>query len=592
MEGLTETLARDVPSGLPQRRFVDASVEAGVVFDHFHGVRSQQLPEDMGSGAAWADIDLDGDEDLYAVNEAGPLTDRDNWSSSPAANALFLNQGDGHFSERAAAAGVDRRGMGQAAAFGDADADGDADLLITEYGRHWLFDNELFDHATSDDNATSETTPRFKDRSLAAGISTEDGFYAGASWADADADGDLDLYVCRYVVYNTDPMLMSKASRQYDVVIPASLNPSTFKPAANLFYRNRGDGRFDEVAEEANITNGKGRSLSATWADFDEDGHLDLYVANDLSDNVLYKGNGDGRFEDMSHAAWVADYRGAMGLASGDWDNDGDTDLFVTHWIAQENALYSNMVGDMVASRPTVATDDGNVARARFMDVADQVGLGQVALDFVGWGVGFLDYDLDGQLDLLVANGSTFPLEDDPTRLTAMPMQLFWNRGTRQGFFEVAQGVEPMHPAVARGLAVADYDADGDEDAFVVVNGGRGRLLRNEPVGTTPGTFHWLQVRLDATAAQRSLAHVRIVYGDRRQRRPAGVSSSYYSQHSDRRHLGLGSVAGVDSVIVNWSDESITILLDVAADQILSIQPPATESDPQSTQRTPSVRPQ
>ena len=210
----------------------------------------------------------------------------------------------------------------------------------------------------------------------------------------------------------------------------------------------------------------------------------------------------------------------------------------------------------------------------------------------VGRGVGFLDYDLDGQLDLLVANGSTFPLEDDPTRLTAMPMQLFWNRGTRQGFFEVAQGVEPMHPAVARGLAVADYDADGDEDAFVVVNGGRGRLLRNEPVGTTPGTFHWLQVRLDATAAQRSLAHVRIVYGDRRQRRPAGVSSSYYSQHSDRRHFGLGSVAGVDSVIVNWSDESITILLDVAADQILSIQPPATESDPQSTQRTPSVRPQ
>jgi enediyne biosynthesis protein E4 len=564
VEGLTESLARGLPADLPPRQFVDASAEARVVFDHFHGVRSQQLPEDMGSGAAWADIDGDGDADLYAVNEAGPLTQIDQWPTSPAANALFRNRGDGTFDEIAATAGVDRRGMGQAAAFGDADGDGDADLIVTEYGPHLLFDNV---------GITADGTVGFVDRSQAAGLSTAPGFHAGASWADADADGDLDLYVCRYVDYTADLALLERTSRQYDVVIPASLNPSTFRPVPNLFYRNRGDGTFDEVAVAAGIDNGEGRSLSATWTDFDEDGQLDLYVANDLSDNVLFLGRAGGAFEDVSHAAWVADYRGAMGLASGDWDNDGDADLFITHWIAQENALYNNMVGDMAKAR-SAATDSSASAspRARFMDVADQFGLGQVALDYVGWGTAFIDYDLDGKLDLLVANGSTFPRDDDPTQLVPMSLQLFWNRGQRQGFYEVSRGSGEAltAPAVARGLAVADYDADGDMDAFVVVNGARARLLRNE--GDT--TSHWLEVRLAAPEAQRNRADVTVVHGDVRQRRAGGTSSSYYSQHSDVRHFGLGTSTQVDSLIVDWADGRRSILLDEAADRILDVPPP------------------
>ena len=566
VEGLTDALSRDLPADLPPRRFVDVSAEVGVHFDHFHGVRSQQLPEDMGSGAAWADVDEDGDVDLYAVNEAGPLTERASWPTSPAANALFLNLGNGHFQEIGSSAGADRRGMGQAAAFGDADGDGDVDLLVSEYGPHVLFDNE----------GVVDGIPRFTDRSAQAGLSTEPGFNAGASWADPDADGDLDLYVCRYVVYETDPVLMARSSRQYDVVIPASLNPSTFRPAANLFYQNRGDGRFDEIAERANIANEKGRSLSATWTDFDGDGRIDLYVANDLSDNVLYLGQADGRFEDVSHAAWVADYRGAMGLARGDWDNDGDSDLFITHWIAQENALYSNMAADLADARAAGAGAAGSAGPgARFMDVADQFGLGQVALDYVGWGTSFLDYDLDGRLDLIVANGSTFPREDDPTRLQAMSPQLFWNRGQRQGFYEVGR-VSPSFrkEAVGRGLAVADYDADGDVDAFVVVNGGRGRLLRNDLDTEAQSALHWLQVRLDATDAQRQGADVSIVSSGRRQRRAAGVSSSYYSQHSATFHFGLGSATAADSVWVNWADGSRSVLHDVEADQFLDVAHP------------------
>lgn len=564
VEGLTESLARGLPTDLPDRQFVDASIEAGVIFDHFHGVRSQQLPEDMGSGAAWADVDGDGDVDLYAVNEAGPLTQREQWPASPAANALFRNRGDGHFDEVAAVAGVDRRGMGQAVAFGDADADGDADLLLTEYGPHLLFDNI---------SSPAGAPVRFADRSAAAGLLPDTGFHAGASWADADGDGDLDLYICRYVVYSSDPALSGRTSRQYDVVIPASLNPSTFQPAANLFYRNRGDGTFEEVAAAYGIDNPRGRSLSATWADFDNDGQLDLYVANDLSDNVLFMGHADGHFEDVSHAAWVADYRGAMGLATGDWDNDGDADLFVTHWIAQENALYSNMVGDMAAARTAGAagaTPSG--PKARFMDVADQFGLGQVALDYVGWGTAFLDYDLDGQLDLLVANGSTFPRAEDPTLLVPMSLQLFWNRGQRQGFFEVSRGAGPAltKPAVARGLAVADYDADGDVDGFVVVNGGRARLLRND--ATDPA--NWLEVRLLATDAQRNRTDVRIVHGQIRQRRGMGTSSSYYSQHDGIRHFGLGDSPKVDSLIVSWAGGRQTILTDVPANGIVDVAPP------------------
>ena len=550
VEGLTSELSRDLPTTAPAVTFVDASREAGILFRHFHGRRSHQLPEDMGSGAAWADVEGDGDLDLFVVNEAGPLTDREAWADSPAHNSLFINSGEGRFADGAEAAGLDRRASGQGAAFGDRDGDGDVDLALSEYGPLLLYDND--------------GTGVFSEIGAPVGVAGER-FWTGLTWADSDGDGDLDLYACAYVNYNEDPALRSTASQQYDTAIPASLNPSTFAPQANALWRNDGD-RFTDVAVVAGVDNPAGRSLSATFADFDEDGQLDLYVANDLSDNVLYH-NAGGTFADVSHAAWVADYRGAMGLAAGDWDNDGDEDLFITHWIAQENALFSNMSGDF--------REAGVAGQLRFMDTADQFGLGQIALDYVGWGTAFMDYDADGRLDLLVANGSTFPREDDPTRLQAMSPQLFWNRGQRQGFYEVGR-VSPSFrkEAVGRGLAVADYDADGDVDAFVVVNGGRGRLLRNDLDTEAQSALHWLQVRLDATDAQRQGADVSIVSSGRRQRRAAGVSSSYYSQHSATFHFGLGSATAADSVWVNWADGSRSVLHDVEADQFLDVAHP------------------
>jgi hypothetical protein len=193
-------------------QYSDASTSAGVVFQHFHGDRSHQLPEDMGSGAAWADVDGDGDMDLFVVNEAGPLSERHNWTDSPAHNALFVNNGGGWFTQAAGAAGLDRRGCGQGASFGDMDADGDADLAVSEYGPLLLYDND--------------GAGVFAEAGAAAGIDGES-FWTGLSWADTDGDGDLDLYACAYVDYREDPALRDAQSRQYDTTIPASLNPST-----------------------------------------------------------------------------------------------------------------------------------------------------------------------------------------------------------------------------------------------------------------------------------------------------------------------------------------------------------------------------
>lgn len=534
VQGLTANLARGLPENVPRADFVDASADAGVVFTHFHGARSHQLPEDMGSGAAWADIDADGDVDLFAVNMAGPLTDRSGWATSPAHNALFVNDGAGRFVEAAATVGLDRRAMGQGAAFADIDADGDLDLAVSEYGPVLLYDNDGTGH--------------FVDGAAAAGL-TGDRFWTGLTWADTDTDGDLDLYACAYVNYRDEADLRAQHSPQYDTMIPASLNPSSFEPQANALWRNDGDG-FTDVAAAMGVDNPAGRSLSATFADFDDDGSLDLYVANDLSDNVLFHNDGGGAFADVSHAAWVADYRGAMGLAAGDWDNDGDEDLFITHWIAQENALFSNMAGDFRQA--------GVDANLRFMDTADQFGLGQIALDFVGWGAAFVDYDADGRLDLLVANGSTFEQAESTQHLVPMRTLLFWNGGIQEGFYDVGAVAGEVLPRaiVGRGLAVADYDGDGDVDAFVNVNGGDGLLLRHD------GHAHnWITVSSTPSAWHRwSGSRIRVVAGGRVWTRQVATGSSYLSQHAvGDEYFGLGTMSGVDTLDVTWPDGSHTL---------------------------------
>jgi hypothetical protein len=256
-----------------------------------------------------------------------------------------------------------------------------------------------------------------------------------------------------------------------------------------------------------------------------------------------------------------------MGLAVGDWDQDGDVDLFVTHWIAQENALFNNMRAEFKE------IDGKDEDTLHFTDVADQYGLGQIALDYIGWGTAFLDYDNDGRLDLLMANGSTFQEEENPNLLIPMRMQLFWNGGPEKGFFEVGpvSGEVFGRQYVGRGLAVGDYDNDGDPDAFMVVNGAPAVLLRND----SGNTNRWLKVRLVGSVSNRFGlgAKLRAVVKEKVMVRDIGAGSSYYSQHAVGEALfGLGKAEFVDTLEVLWQGGIRQQLINLKADQTVVVK--------------------
>jgi hypothetical protein len=559
VEGLSSELTRTVPDEYPNVTFTDVTEPAGIKFKHFHGTRSTQLPEDMGSGVAWIDYNKDGHLDLFIVNNAGPLThSQDQRARSPAHCTLYRNDGDGTFTDVSEAAGLDIRVHGMGTAWGDYNNDGWPDLFITTYGVNYLFRNN------------GDGT--FTDISDTAGVGSSEGFWAGAAWGDFNRDGYLDLYVTGYVEYTRT--LDGTSTSQYDVETPASLNPSAFPPHRNLLYRNEGDGTFTEIGRRAGVENPEGRGLMATWADFTNDGWPDLYVANDVSDNALYENLGDGTFRNISHSARVADYRGAMGLAVGDWDGDLDLDLFITHWLAQENALYTYLG----------ASSQG----PQFMDEADRYGLGQISLDYVGWGTSFLDYDNDGRLDLFVVNGSTLQKPDRPEELVPMPDLLFWNRGKKAGFYEAAEvsgkavfttpnGQSLSRPYVGRGAAVGDYDNDGDLDIFIVNHDGPGRLLRNEQAGKD----HWLNVQLHGRASNRSAigTRLRLVADTTAQVREVAAQGSYLSQNSLVQHFGLGTIDRVDTLVVNWPSGHRQTLTEIPVDQTIAVTEETSPSD-------------
>ena len=512
---ITESLAHGRPRDAPTPKFTDVTAEAGLAgFITFAGARTSQLPEDMGPGAAWGDYDNDGDDDLFLVSAGGPLTtESDRWAPS----SLFENDGSGRFSR--VADFPEPRLMGLAAAWADVDGNGWIDLVVTGYNALLLYRN---------DRGRFTRDARFP---------SQPGFWSGAGWGDFDNDGDLDLYVCGYVQYRAANADRAKASMQEGTAVPYTLNPSSYAPQRNLLFRNDGTGRFTEVARQLGVDNPEGRSLSALWHDLDDDGWLDLYVANDISDNVLYH-NVKGRFEDISHPAWVADYRGAMGLTAGDWNRDGDDDLFITHWLAQENALYDSLLKD--------------TGRFTFADSADMSGLGQIALPMVGWGTEFVDFDADGWLDLVVANGSTLETDREPKLLVPQNPFLFWNR-RGEFFYDLAPLVPSlMTPHVARGLAVSDFDNDGDMDVLLMRNGDRVQLLRND---TRQG--NWVEVVLRARPNNRvttrpalgaqAVAHVKGVV-----LRRALTRASYLSQSSAVLHIGLGDAPGIDKFDVRW----------------------------------------
>jgi len=506
--GLTDELAAGIPASAPKLQFS----RVPIAFRHFEGKRTHRLPEDMGSGVAMEDFDGDGRKDLFFVN-LGPM------ETEPLPCALFANRGDMRF-ERV---DVELPAlMGQGVAVGDFDGDSDFDIYVTGYSRNVLLRND--------------GDFKFTDVTAEAGVAGG-GYSTGACWGDADGDGDLDLYVCRYVEF--DESMPVRESKRGSHGLPVTLNPSAFPAALNLLYLNNGEGGFREAAEEFGVHNPGGKSLGAVFADLDGDGTLDLYVANDVSDNALYRGRKGLPFEDATHPSCTADWRGAMGLALGDPDVDGDLDMFITHWLPEENTLYVKESGDLL-----------------FRDDSVRTYLGPPSRGLIGWACDFCDMDNDGLVDLYVVNGSTF--EEPAARAFLVPMlpQLFWNSGRR--FFDLASTAGPalQQPIVGRGGASGDLDGDGDIDIVIVAHGAEPLLLRNDT--ETGGGFLDVTVRGSAPNVFAYGARVTVTTPAGTQVQEVGTRVSYLSSGPHTLHFGLGKARTADVTVRFLSGKTVT----------------------------------
>lgn len=522
-------------------RFVDVTKESGLVFNHSTAVRTSILPEDLGSGLAWGDYDADGFVDLFAVNSSH---DQD---GAPAVDQgkLFHNRGDGTFEDATAASGIRQMGLGMGAIWFDHDADGSLDLFVTGFGFQQLYKNR------------GDGT--FEDVTESIGLSMTEYWAMGVAAADYNMDGYVDLYVPHYVSFDIDRVQAEgKLDPQYhDLYYPFTLNPLSYTPQPNALYRNNGDGTFTDVTSQAGVANPEGRGFQAVFSDFDGDGLPDIFVANDASPDALFVNQGDGTYKDVAQYARTADSRYSMGVAVGDYDGDLDWDLWVTHWIAQDDALFRNMASD----------PEEEVVR--FVDMIASA-VGEASLRYVGWGVGFLDYDNDGWKDVFIANGSTFQDPKDVTQLERMPNLLFRNRqGESFALANDVAGEAWARENVARGAAQADYDNDGDID-IVILSRGEGLTLLENQGGNSRS---WLTVELRGLAPNTQAVGATVVINAGGQKQAGAVSagSSYLSMDDPRVHFGLGDQDIADWVEVRWPNGEVERLENVPANQVLRI---------------------
>ena len=540
------------PEGEP-RWFVDTAVERGLDFVHFNGASGEfYFPEIMAPGVGVLDYDNDGDLDVYFVQGQmlGAETTTSNAALSPPgsvrpAGRLYRNDlqvyADGtralRFTDVTTESGIEARGYGMGMATGDVDNDGLVDLYLTAFGRNQLFRNK------GDGTFTDVSRPSGTD---------DDGWGVSASFVDYDRDGWLDLYVGNYLRYETETAtecFSTMGGRDYCA-------PQVHRPQPDRLYRNQGHGRFVDVTTTALVGRAVGAALGVVTADFNNDGWLDIYVANDGHENQLWMNQRDGTLINtglLSGTALNADgeTEASMGVDAGDFDNDGDEDLFMAHLTDQTNTLYVN---------------DGT---AFFEDQSARSGLGPPSFSYTGFGAGWFDFDNDGWLDVLVANGLVRDLDEgtsDPFPY-AQRNQLFRNLGT--GRFEevTAQAGEIFDvPAVGRGAAFGDIDNDGDVDVLVGNDHGPARLLLNQ-VGSR---HHWLGYRLAGKQSGRDVlgARVEVVRDDGPTLwRRARADGSYASANDPRVHVGLGEAAGVSRVRVHWPNGAVEEWFNVSVDR-------------------------
>jgi enediyne biosynthesis protein E4 len=504
----------------PGFRFTDVTRTAGVGFQHHSGAFGKKyLPETLGPGCAFLDYDGDGWQDILFV-DGGP------WPGHAAgqpnsALRLYRNNRDGTFTDVTKAAGLDIEMYGLGVAVGDYNNDGFVDLYVTGVGQNRLLRNT--GHGT------------FIDVTKQSGLGDRLGFSSSALWFDYDRDGLLDLFVCNYVRWSPDGDVWCSA----DGTHKSYCTPEAYHGTTCWLFRNRGNGTFEDVTARAGLFDNSSKSLGVALLDVDNDGWLDLFVANDTQPNKLYRNKRDGTFQEIAVRAGVAfsedgKARAGMGVDVADFDNSGSSSVVVTNFDREMMALYKS-------------SGDG-----LFVDLAPGSSMGRATRKTLGFGCFFFDANLDGNLDLLVVNGH---IDDMMQKLTDTPYaqqpQLFLNNGAGQ-MDDVADEVGGgfANPKIGRGAAFADFDHDGDLDVLITTNNGPAYLYRNDVLNGN----HSLRLRLVGTKSNRSAigAKVRIWYAGRHESRLVKSGSSYLSQSELPITFGTAHIEQVDRMVVDW----------------------------------------
>jgi hypothetical protein len=515
----------------PLPEFVDITEEAGITFKHSYGDHNMSnIVEGTGPGCVVFDYDIDGDPDLYFFNACWLREVNDNLGRDLRGklfNALYRNNGDGSFADVTQQAGVGDDGYGMGGSAADFDGDGDLDLYVCNYGPNVFYRNN------------GDGT--FTDVSKKAGLDDKH-WSVSAPWLDYDNDGDLDVFVANYLEYDAGEFRDFYPAAGYP-------GPLSYKGQADRLYRNNGDGTFTEVTKPAGVFFPDGRAMSAVACNLNDDGYLDIYVANDAMPNNFYVNTGRGTFVDRAvevSAAFGEGGQGAssMGPAVGDVDRDGRMDLYIPDM--GYGCLLMNR-GEM------------------FVDMTAPTGLALICGQYTGWGGLLLDYDNDGWLDVYLSTGNAhheYTEEDVLAR----------NAGDGK-FIDVARhsGSYFHNKYVGRGSAMADFDNDGDMDLVVMNLNGRARLLRNDGGNRN----NWLMVapKLGMNKADAIGARVTVTVGGRKLVQDAISVTGYLSQSDGRTHFGLGQADRVEEVEIRWPNRQTTTLRSIPVNTFLTVHP-------------------
>jgi len=522
-------------------QFTDITAAAGIAFTHETGAFGKKwMPETMGSGGGFFDYDNDERPDIFLVNSSYWRGHEKN-KQTPAPR-LYRNLGNGRFKDVTSEARLGFSIYGMGCSFGDYDSDGDPDIYLTAVGTNKLLRNDggRFTDVTNDAGVTGNSSR----------ASDPPAWSTSAAWVDVDRDGRLDLFVSNYVRWTPETDLFTTL----DGKNKSYATPEQYQGETCRLYRNVDGKRFKDVTETAGVLNPEGKSLGVSIADFNDDGWPDIVVANDTQPNFLYMNDGDGTFTNVALQAGVAydeagRARAGMGIDVADLNNNGKLAIVIGNFAREPVSLYTQINHEL------------------FQDLAGSARLAKPTLLMLTFGLLFADFDLDGYVDLVAANGHIEPeintVQQDIT--FAQRPQLFRNDGRGQ-FVEIsAQAGEVFsQPIVGRGVAAADIDNDGDQDVLITVNGGSPKLLRNDPADTTA---HWIKIRLQGNAPNLNAvgAMVTVWAGDLAQKKMVRTASSYLSQSETNPLIfGLGAHPQADSIAIRWPTSGKMIKLGTA----------------------------